>query len=118
MLCPAQLLLEFDELDNWEYQLHDDGHDANTTYGKLDALASANVNQMRKNKVPIESGICRSSYNRNGPGDGIVIDTLYHEPDEYEQTQSSKELFHKRRLILVQHFSIMQIKRLLNSMLR
>lgn len=51
------LLLEYDGMDNWEYQLHDNKHDTNAAYGTLETLTSRNVNRTRKNKLPIESGI-------------------------------------------------------------
>ena len=112
------LLLEYDGKDNWEYQLCDDEYDANAAYGTLETLASCNVSKCRKNNRSLESGISRSSYNRNGPGDGIALDTSYHEPDSSAETTSSKILFHKRREILVEHFRIMKNKRVLHSMLR
>ena len=112
------LLLEYDGMDNWEYQLHDDEYDANAAYGTLETFAASNVYTTRKNIRPVESGISRASYNRNGPGDGINIDTSYQVPDEYVQPTNLKMLFHKRREVLVEHFQIMKNKRVLHSMLR
>lgn len=79
------LLLEYDGMNNWEYQLHDDEYDANAAYGTLETLATSNVYKTRKNKHPIGSGISRAAYNMNGPGDGVGIDKSYHEPDDYIQ---------------------------------
>lgn len=40
---PHSLLLEYDGIDNWEYQLHDDEYDANAAHEILERLASSNV---------------------------------------------------------------------------
>ena len=112
------LLLEYDGMDNWEYQLHNNEDDANVAYGTLETLSLRYIKHYQKNKPSIESGISRSNYNGNGPGDGIAIDTPYHEPDKYVELANVKYFFRKQRKIIVEHFGILKKRRVLHSNLR
>ena len=102
------LLLDFDGFDNWEHQLDDNEEDIYAAYGTLETLALEAEKRCRKNNIPIESGISRSSYRRNGPGNGISIDMSFQLPNELPQNNMKNRAFHKRRNILVKHFRVMK----------
>ena len=97
--------------------MHDNEEDANAAYGTLETLALLKEKNCRKNNLPLESGISRAAYRRNGPGNGISIDMSYNIPDECPQHTSKKQEFHKRRNILVNHFRVMKKRRLMHSSL-
>lgn len=60
--------------------------------------------------MPIESGISRAVYDRNGPGNGILIDMSYNIPDECPQHTSKTQDSHKRRNVLLNNFRVMKKK--------
>ena len=111
------LLLDYDGCDNWEYQMDDSEEDINAAYGTFETLALKKERRCRKNNLPIDSGISRASYRRNGPGNGIAIDMSYQLPEPLQPLQR-KRAFHERRSILLNHFCVMKKKRLLHVSLR
>ena len=97
--------------------MEDSEEDINDAYGTLETLALQKEKRYRKNNLPIESGISRAYYRRNGPGDGIAIDMSYQSPEPLQPAQK-KRAFHERRSILVNHFRLMKKKRLLHVSLQ